>query len=200
VDVRRTEIRVVHGADADESDGGTGLRVVAPNRDPASWAACDLLPLAACGGCHNDFGLASGVHDAIGFIESVERMRGPGLALAPTAMAGMNNQRRSDQTISDLPAGASALRPAKWGPSGHFAAGNAEPPMSALGQKQTLHRLLDDFVGAQQEVATDVQIKRLGGFEVDHQLEFRGLLNRKIAGFRALENLVHVLGNTLLAG
>jgi hypothetical protein len=35
------------------------------------------------------------VHDAIGFIESVERVRGPGLALAPAAMTGMNNQWRS---------------------------------------------------------------------------------------------------------
>jgi hypothetical protein len=42
--------------------------------------------------------------------------------------------------------------------------------------------------------------ERLGGLEIDHQLEFRGLLNRKIAGLRALENLVHVLGNTLLHG
>jgi hypothetical protein len=50
-----------------------------------------------------------GVHDTIGFIESVERMHGSGLALAPTAMAGVNNQRRSDQTISDLPASASAF-------------------------------------------------------------------------------------------
>ena len=109
VDVRRTEIRVVHGANADEPDGGTGLRVVAPNRDTAGRAAGDLLPLAARRGRHDDFGLTGGVHDTIGFIESVESMRSPGLALAPTAMAGMNNQRCSDQTISDLPAGASAF-------------------------------------------------------------------------------------------
>ena len=109
VDVRRTEIRVVHGANADEPDGGTGLRVVAPNRDTAGRAAGDLLPLAARRGRHDDFGLTGGVHDTIGFIESVESMRSPGLALAPTAVAGMNNQRRSDQTISDLPAGASTF-------------------------------------------------------------------------------------------
>src|SRR6516164_11230137 len=47
VDVRRTEIRIVHGAHADEADGGTGLRVVAPNRDSAGQAASDLLALAA---------------------------------------------------------------------------------------------------------------------------------------------------------
>src|SRR5215470_17521984 len=43
VNVRRTEIRVVHSADADEPYGGAGLRVVAPNRDPAGRAAGDLL-------------------------------------------------------------------------------------------------------------------------------------------------------------
>ena len=109
MDVWRTEIGVVHGANADEPDGGAGLRVVAPNRDPAGRAAGDLLTLAARRWRHDDFGLTGGVHDAIGFIESVERMRGPGLALAPTAMAGMNNQWRSDQTISDSTARASAF-------------------------------------------------------------------------------------------
>ena len=107
MDVRRTEIRVIHGADADKSDGGTGLRVIAPNRDPAARAAGDLLALAARRGRHDDFGLSGRVHEPIGFVECVERMHGPGLALAPTAMAGMNNQWRSDQTISDLPARAS---------------------------------------------------------------------------------------------
>src|SRR6516162_6741718 len=47
VDVRRTEIRVVHRTNADEPNGRPGLRVVAPNRDPAGWAAGDLLALAA---------------------------------------------------------------------------------------------------------------------------------------------------------
>ena len=109
MDVRWTEIRVVHSADTDEPDGGTRLRVVAPNRDPAGRAAGDLLTLAARRRRRDDFGLTGGVHNAIGFIESVERMRGPGLALAPTAMAGMNNQWCSDQTISDLSARASAF-------------------------------------------------------------------------------------------
>ena len=57
VDVWRTEIRVVHGTDADEPNDRTGLRVVAPNRDPAGWAAGDLLALAARRGCHDDFGV-----------------------------------------------------------------------------------------------------------------------------------------------
>jgi len=91
VDIRRTEIRVIHGADADEPNGVTGLRVVAPNRDPAGRAAGDLLTLAARRGRQDDFGLTSGVHDTIGLIERIERMRGPGLTLTPTAVASVDN-------------------------------------------------------------------------------------------------------------
>jgi len=77
VDVWRTEIRVIHGADADKPDGMTSLRVVAPNRDPAGRAAGDFLTLVARRGRQEDFGLTSGVHDTIGLIERIERMRGP---------------------------------------------------------------------------------------------------------------------------
>src|SRR5438132_14429924 len=38
------------------------------------------------------------------------------------------------------------------------------------------------------------QTERLGGLEVDDQLEPGGLLHRKIAGLGALEDLVHVGG------
>ena len=109
MNVRWTEIRVVHGTDADESNGGTGLRVVTPNRNLAPRAASNLLTLAARRGRPGEIGFTGRVYDTIGFIESVERVRGPGLALAPTAMAGMDDQRRSDQAISDLPARASAF-------------------------------------------------------------------------------------------
>jgi hypothetical protein len=36
-------------------------------------------------------------------------MRCPGLALTPAAMTGMNDQWRSNQSVSDLPASASAF-------------------------------------------------------------------------------------------
>jgi len=75
VNVRRTGIGIVHRADADEPDGGTGLRVVALNRDPASRAAGDHLALPARRRRAHDFRLAGGVHDLIGLIERVERMR-----------------------------------------------------------------------------------------------------------------------------
>jgi hypothetical protein len=75
----------------------------------ANRAASDPLALSARRGRHDNFGLTGSVHDTIGFIESVERMRGPGLALAPTAMASMYNQRRFYQTVSDLTACAPAF-------------------------------------------------------------------------------------------
>ena len=78
--------------------------------------------------------------------------------------------------------------------------------MSALCQKQThaaqqtTASLFDHFVGAGEEQRRDSDAECFRGFEIYHQLEFRGLLNRKIAGLRTLENLVHVLGNTQLGG
>jgi hypothetical protein len=109
VNVRWTEIRVVHGTDADEPNGGTGLRVVTPNRNMALRAASNPLTLATRRGYPDEFGLTGRVYDTIGFIESVESVRGAGLPLAPTAMAGMNNQWRSHQPISDLSACASTF-------------------------------------------------------------------------------------------
>lgn len=88
--------------DADEANGGAGLRVVTPNRNPARRATRNLLTLAARRGRPDEFGLASRVYDTIGLIESIERMRGAGLTLAPATMASMNNQRHANQPISDL--------------------------------------------------------------------------------------------------
>jgi hypothetical protein len=109
VNVRRTEIGVVHDADADEANGGAGLRLVTPNRNPARRATRNLLTLAARRGRPHEFGLAGRVYDTIGLIESIERMHGTGLTLAPATMASMNNQRHSDQPISNLPACAPAF-------------------------------------------------------------------------------------------
>jgi hypothetical protein len=77
--------------------------------DPASRAAGNFLALAARRGRPDKFGLNAGMHHTIGFVKSVERMRGSSLALAPSAMASMNNQWWSDQTISNLPASACAF-------------------------------------------------------------------------------------------
>jgi hypothetical protein len=71
-------------------------QVAVSNRDPAGRPAGDLLTLAARRERREDFGLTSDVHDTIGLIERIERMRDSGLALTPTAMARMDNQWRSE--------------------------------------------------------------------------------------------------------
>jgi hypothetical protein len=87
VDVGWTEIGVIHCADADEPNSGTGSRVVAPNRDLAGRAACNLLTLA-----DGVTTISGSPADTIRRIERVESMGGPGLALAPMAMASMGDQ------------------------------------------------------------------------------------------------------------
>ena len=49
----------------------------------------------------------------------------------------------------------------------------------------------DHLIGAQQDRRRDRQAEGLGGLEVDDQLELRGLLDRKLAGLGAPEDLVH---------
>jgi len=73
-------------------------------------------------------------------------------------------------------------------------------PLSALSgceQSQQKAPLLDHLVGAGEHSRRDIEAKRLGRFEVYDQFELGRLLDWKISGFRALENLIHVLGGTL---
>ena len=60
------------------------------------------------------------------------------------------------------------------------------------------HELFDYLIGPQQQCLRDCESERFGGLEVDHQLEFRGLLNGEIGGLGALEDLVHVDRSTPL--
>jgi hypothetical protein len=52
--------------------------------------------------------------------------------------------------------------------------------------------LFDHFIGAGKDRLRDGQAERLSGLEVDDQLELRGPLDRQVAGFGALEDLVHI--------
>src|SRR5437867_13115446 len=49
---------------------------------------------------------------------------------------------------------------------------------------------LDHLVCAQQQRLRDREPERLGGLEVDHELELGRLFHRKLTGLRALEDLV----------
>jgi len=54
------------------------------------------------------------------------------------------------------------------------------------------YRLLNHLVGAHQHRSRHSEAQRLGGLEVDDQLEGRGLLDRQIGGLGALEDLSRV--------
>ena len=53
----------------------------------------------------------------------------------------------------------------------------------------------DHLVGALLENPRHVETERLGGFEVDHQLELDRSLDRKLARLRALEDAIGVNGS-----
>ena len=70
--------------------------------------------------------------------------------------------------------------------------------MSALGQKQTFAMqkvILDQLIGASEQLARQGQTERFGGFQVDQELELGRLINRNVARFASFENLVHVIGH-----
>ena len=54
--------------------------------------------------------------------------------------------------------------------------------------------LFDYFVGADENALRDGETERLGGLEIDRQLEFGRLLDRDIAGLRPVQNFVDQLG------
>jgi hypothetical protein len=54
--------------------------------------------------------------------------------------------------------------------------------------------LFDDLVGAGEQRRRHGEAERFGSLQVDDQLKFCGLLNRKITGLFALEDAVDVSG------
>ena len=109
MDVRRILAGTVHRANAHEAHRRPGLRVIAPDRYLAVGAASDPLSSAAGRRRLDELRLGLQVFDTVCFVERIERMSGAGLALAPGAMAGMNDQRFAGQTISDMSASAAAF-------------------------------------------------------------------------------------------
>ena len=55
-------------------------------------------------------------------------------------------------------------------------------------------KLFDHLVGAQQNRSGHIDTEHLRGLQIDDRLEFGGLFDGNIAGFRALENLIHEEG------
>ena len=53
----------------------------------------------------------------------------------------------------------------------------------------------DHLVGAQQERFRDCQSDRLGGRQIDDEIELGRLLDRKVSRLRAAQNLVDIVGS-----
>ena len=86
-------MRLIQCSDADETNRGPSLRVVTPDGYLAGGAARDPLSSAAGRRSVDQLGLAAEVVHPIGLIQRVQRVYGPRLALAPSAVASMNDQR-----------------------------------------------------------------------------------------------------------
>src|SRR6516165_3094560 len=50
--------------------------------------------------------------------------------------------------------------------------------------------LFDQLIGSHEQLVRHGEAESLGGFEIDHQVEFRRLLDRQVAWLCAFENLV----------
>src|SRR6266496_3197925 len=61
-----------------------------------------------------------------------------------------------------------------------------------LDPNRTCNRSFDHLVGANEYCRRHVEAERLGGLEVDHQLELDRRLHGKIGGFLALEDAINV--------
>src|SRR4030095_7991065 len=89
------------------------------------------------------------------------------------------------------------------GPSLQRRARRAAAPDGGHGQGARLRRTLaqdrslDHLVGAQPHRSRDGDAKRIRRLHVDHQVELRRLLDRKVGGLVAFQDLVHVLGRAL---
>ena len=62
---------------------------------------------------------------------------------------------------------------------------------SAFGYFRT-SQLFDDLISARKERMRHSEAQRLGGLEVDHQLEFGRILHWKVGGLFALEDSIDV--------
>src|SRR5262245_10807622 len=64
--------------------------------------------------------------------------------------------------------------------------------MSALGQKRTFDRLLDQLIGAEEQWQWDANAERLGRFQIDGQFKLGRLQDREVPGHCAFENPINV--------
>jgi len=74
-------------------------------------------------------------------------------------------------------------------------------PQPAVSMRNTLREQkawnsLDQLMSLCDKERRHFETKRLGGLEIDHQLELRRLLDGQVGGLRAFQDLVHEKGST----
>lgn len=99
--IRRQQVRIVEGANAQEPGDRTGTCVMAPNGHPAFAATRDLLPQATGRGGVNQFRLCCKIGDPVRLDHRVQRERGSGFALTPAAVAAVNYQWLRLEAVAD---------------------------------------------------------------------------------------------------
>jgi len=92
VDVRRQAIGLVERAYANEPDQIAAAPIVAPDGDPAAWAARDPLPVAACGRCVDHVDLTRTSSTRSDSIIALSANDAPVSRLAPAAMTAVHEQ------------------------------------------------------------------------------------------------------------
>jgi hypothetical protein len=109
MDVRPQTIGLVERSDPYEADGIAGAGVVAPDGNATPGAARNLLPLAAVDGVSMTSDLSGEKLNAISLDERVQGERSACLALAPAAVATVNEQRPRRQAIAYEATGAATF-------------------------------------------------------------------------------------------
>src|SRR5947208_10522767 len=102
-------VGLVECPDGDEPHCRASLGIVAPDAHATRRTAGNVLALPARRRRHYHIGFAGKMSDPVGFVQGVNREGGTSLALTPTAVAGVNDEWRSAQSIPQLATGAAAF-------------------------------------------------------------------------------------------
>jgi len=109
VDIGWQVVGFVECADADESNERASTRVMAPHSDATRGATGDLLTVATFGRCEDQLRLRTQHRDSIGLDHRIECERRSTLALAPTAVTAVHEQRSGFHAIANVAAVAAAF-------------------------------------------------------------------------------------------